>query len=208
MFNKISQFFEPEILNIFYPRFQVSWQFKRALYKHILSLLPAKPATRELPFSFEDTTEPWHPQASLMTQHHADKAWVSATPQQLEYLSIFCSVVSYSLWPHGLQYTRLPCLSLSSRVCSNSCPLSHWCHSTISSSVASFSSCPQSFPAPRSFPMSCLFYRIYKIVTICINEIFTKVWILLSFSPKLPAQCLAANRSKKNICSHVRKNVY
>ena len=66
------------------------------------------------------------------------------------------------------------------RVCSNSCPLSQRCHSTISSSVASFSSYHQSFPASRSFPMSCLFYRIYKIVTIFINEIFTKVWILFA----------------------------
>ena len=58
--------------------------------------------------------------------------------------------------PHGLQHTRLPCPSLSPRVCSNSCPLSHWCHPTISSSVAPFS-CPQSFPASGSVPMSQLF---------------------------------------------------
>ena len=48
-------------------------------------------------------------------------------------------------------------LSPSSGACSNSCPLSCWCHSTISSSVATFSSNPQSFPASRSFPMSHLF---------------------------------------------------
>ena len=56
--------------------------------------------------------------------------------------------------PHGLQHTRLPCPSLSPGACSNSCPLSLWCHPTISSSVAPFSSCPQSFWASRSFPMS------------------------------------------------------
>ena len=55
---------------------------------------------------------------------------------------------------HGQEHVRLPCPSLSSRVCSNSCPLSQWCHSTISSSVAPFSSRPQSFPAPGSFLMS------------------------------------------------------
>ena len=55
-----------------------------------------------------------------------------------------------SLPPHGLQHTRLPCPSPSPRACSNSCPLSQWCHLTISSSVAPFSSCPQSFPASRS----------------------------------------------------------
>ena len=68
-----------------------------------------------------------------------------------------CLVMSDSLWPHGLQYARLPCPSLSSRLCSNSCPLSEWCHLTISSSVAPFLSCPQSFPASGSFPMNWLF---------------------------------------------------
>ena len=68
-----------------------------------------------------------------------------------------CSVVPDSLWPHGLQHGRLPCLSLSPRVCSNSCPLSWWGHPTISSSVTLFSSCPQSFPASGSFPVSQLF---------------------------------------------------
>ena len=53
--------------------------------------------------------------------------------------------------PHGLQHTRLPGPSPSPGVCSNSCPLSQWCHPTISSSVACFSSCPPSFPASRVF---------------------------------------------------------
>ena len=66
-------------------------------------------------------------------------------------------VVSDSLWPCGLQHGRLPWPSLSPRICSNLCALNCWCHPTISSSVALFSSCPQSFPAPGSFPMSCLF---------------------------------------------------
>ena len=65
--------------------------------------------------------------------------------------------MSDSLWPQGLQRTRLPCSSLSPWVCSNSCALSLWCHPTISPSVAPFSSCPQSFPASRSFPMSQFF---------------------------------------------------
>ena len=67
-----------------------------------------------------------------------------------------CSVMSDSLWPYGLQHTRLPCPSLSPRVCSNSCSLSRWCHPTISSSVTHFS-CHQSFPASGSFPVSRLF---------------------------------------------------
>ena len=65
--------------------------------------------------------------------------------------------MSDSLQPHGLQHDRLPCPSPSPGVCSNSCPLSQWCHPTISSSVVPFSFCPQSFPASGSFPMSRLF---------------------------------------------------
>ena len=64
--------------------------------------------------------------------------------------------MSDSLWPHGLQHTRLLCPPLSPRVCSNSCPLSKWCYLTISSSVIPFSSCLQSFPASGSFLMSRL----------------------------------------------------
>ena len=63
--------------------------------------------------------------------------------------------MSDSLLPHGLQHAKLPCPSPSP--CSNSCPLSQWCHPTISFSVAPFSSCPQSFPASGFFPMSQLF---------------------------------------------------
>ena len=66
-------------------------------------------------------------------------------------------VVTGSLWPHELQHTRLPCPSLSLRICSNSRPLSQWCHPIISSCVAPFSSCPQSLPVSGSFPMSRLF---------------------------------------------------
>ena len=69
-----------------------------------------------------------------------------------------CSVVkSCQTLCDPMNCRSLPCLSLSPRVCSNSCPLSWWCHSTISSSVTPFSSCPQSFPASGSFLMSRLF---------------------------------------------------
>ena len=67
------------------------------------------------------------------------------------------SVVSESLWPHGPQHARLPCPPPYPGVCSNSCPLSQWCHPTISSSFVPFSSCLQSLPASGSFPMSQLF---------------------------------------------------
>ena len=62
--------------------------------------------------------------------------------------------MSDSLQPHGQQHIRFPCPSTNPRACSNSCPLSQWCHPTISSPVVPFSSCPQSFPASGSFPMS------------------------------------------------------
>ena len=67
------------------------------------------------------------------------------------------SVVSDSLRSHELQHARPPCPSPTARVYPNPCPLSQWCHPTISSSVVPFSSCPQSFPASGSFQMSQLF---------------------------------------------------
>ena len=65
--------------------------------------------------------------------------------------------MSYSFRPHGLQHPKPPCLSLSPKVFSNSCPLSQWCHATTSSSATLFSFCLQSFLALGSFPMSRLF---------------------------------------------------
>ena len=59
------------------------------------------------------------------------------------------------LWPHGLQHAGLPFPSPTP--CSNSCPLSQWCHPSTSSSVIPFSSCLQSFPASGSFPMNWFF---------------------------------------------------
>ena len=64
--------------------------------------------------------------------------------------------LSDSLWPCELQHSRLSCPLLSPRVFSSSCPLSQWCHSTISSSVTPFSFCLQSFPATGSFPVNQL----------------------------------------------------
>ena len=66
-------------------------------------------------------------------------------------------VMSNSLRPHGLQHARPPCPSPTLRVYSNSCPSSWWCHSTISSSVFPFTSCPQSFPESVSFQVSQFF---------------------------------------------------
>ena len=65
--------------------------------------------------------------------------------------------MSDSLRSHGQQHARLRCPSPSLGACSNSCPSSQWCHPAISPSVVPFSSCPQSFPASGSFPLSQLF---------------------------------------------------
>ena len=92
------------------------------------------------------------------------RAWFVKTAQLLLsfWTSLMClssvqfshSVMSDSLRCHGLQQTRHPCLSPTPRVYPNSCPLSWWCHPTISSSVIPFSSRLQSFPASESFQMS------------------------------------------------------
>ena len=81
---------------------------------------------------------------------------------QINYFSLISvqfshSVVSDYLQPHELQHTRPPCPSPTPGVYSNPCPLSQWCHPFISSSVTSFSSCPQSLPESGSFPMSQIF---------------------------------------------------
>ena len=80
---------------------------------------------------------------------------------QLQWSESAVVVQSHSrVWLFATPWTaacRIPCLSLSPGTCSNSCPLSQWCHPTILSSVVPFFSCLQSFPASESFPMSLFF---------------------------------------------------
>ena len=80
--------------------------------------------------------------------------FIDAVPGSVQFS---CSVVSHCLWPHEPQHARPPCPSPTLGVYPNSCPLSQWCHPTISSSVVPFSSCLQSFPTSWSFQMSQLF---------------------------------------------------
>ena len=81
--------------------------------------------------------------------------WLYSLQPKMDKLYQFSrSVVSNSLRPHEPQHARPPCPSPTPGVHPNSCPSSRWCHPTISSSIVPFSSCPQSFPASRSFPMS------------------------------------------------------
>ena len=77
----------------------------------------------------------------------------------LNIIDCSCSVTKScpALQPYELQDARFPCPSISAWVCSNSCPLSHWSHPTISFSIPSFSSCPQFFPATESFRVNWLF---------------------------------------------------
>ena len=83
--------------------------------------------------------------------------FIGPTYVLIEWMLFSCSVVSGVLRHHRLQHARLPCPSPSPKTCSNSHPLSQWCHPTISSSVVLFSSCLQCFPTLRSFPMNQFF---------------------------------------------------
>ena len=78
-------------------------------------------------------------------------------PRDFGWIQFSHSVVSNSLKPHEPQDARPPCPSPTPGVHPNPCPLSRWCHPTISSSVVPFSFCPQSFPASGSFPMNQFF---------------------------------------------------
>ena len=89
-------------------------------------------------------------------------------------------VMSYSLQAHKLQHARLPCPSLFSGVCSNSCPLSWWCHPTISSSVTPFFSCSQSFPTSGSFPVNWLFISGGQSI-VASASVFQWIFRLISF---------------------------
>ena len=87
------------------------------------------------------------------------KKWF-VSPWCMEYYFSFSQITLIVIVfqrPHGLQHTRLLWPLVSPGVCSDSCPLSQWCHPTISSFVIPFYFCPQSFPASGSFPMSWLF---------------------------------------------------
>ena len=90
----------------------------------------------------------------LSSDHRTRKSQFSFQSWRIQNVHFSLSVTSDSLWPHGLQHAR-PSPTL--RAYSNSCPLSQWCHPTISSSVIPFSSHLQSFPASRSFQMSQFF---------------------------------------------------
>ena len=101
------------------------------------------------------------------------------------------SVVSDSLWPHGLQHTRPRCLSPTPGACSNSSPSSRWCQPTISSSVIPFSHL-QSFLAPGSFPVSQFFpsggQRIGVSASASVLPVNIQDWFLLGLTGLISLQ--------------------
>ena len=90
--------------------------------------------------------------------------WYPTIRPLLLVMLVCLSVVSDSPWPYWLQHARLPYLPPSPGACSNSCPVSQWCHPTISSFVIPFSSCLQSFPTLGSFVISWLSHKVAKVL--------------------------------------------
>ena len=118
-------------------------------------------------------------------------------------LSFSHYVMSDSLRPHELQHTRLPCPSLFPGVCSNSCPLSQWCHPTIPSSAAPFTFCLQSLPASGSFPVSWLFashdQRTRFSASASVLPINIQGWFLLGWTGLVSLQ---SKRFSKSLFQH------
>ena len=145
----------------------------------------------------------------LRTWIQKNPRWNLALPCIRQVCHFICSVVSDSLWPHGLQDTRLPCPSIPG-ACSNSCPLSWWYYPTISSSVIPFSSCLQSFSESGSFPMSRLFISGGQSFSFSIstsNEYsglisFRIGWFYLPCSPRDTQESKSINSSKALIFWH------
>ena len=112
------------------------------------------------------------------------------------------SVVTSSLRPHELQYARPPCPSPTPGVHSNPCPLSQWCHPTISSSVIPFSSCPQSLLASGSFPVSQLFtwggQSIGVSASASVLPMNTQDWFPLGWTGRISLQCKGLSRVFSN----------
>ena len=111
--------------------------------------------------------------------------------------------MSDSLWPHELYHARLPCPSPSPGVCSNSCPVSQWCHPTILSSVTPFFFCPQSFPAVESFPMSWLFASGSQSIGASTSVLPMNIqgWFLLGLTGLISLQSKGLSRVFKHINS-------
>ena len=108
-----------------------------------------------------------------------------------------------TLWPRWLQLTRLPCPSLFPGVCSYSCPLSWWCHPTLSSSIIPFSSYLKSFPASESFPVSQFFssggQSIEASASASVLQMNVQDWLPLGLTDLLSLQSKRLSRVFSNI---------
>ena len=109
--------------------------------------------------------------------------------------------MSGSFWPHGLQYTKLPCPSLSPRVCSNSSLLSQWCRPTVSFSAGSSSSCPQSFSASGSFPIKIVLLHCATkwLFSVYSRELFFPILTGSDFSNLMSVKALLSYSCKLEI---------
>ena len=110
--------------------------------------------------------------------------------------------MSNSLRPHGLQHARFPCPSPSPRVCSNSCPLSQWCHPTILSSVAHFSSCLQSFSASGLFQWASSSHQVAKVLELQLQHRHSNEYSGLIFFRIDRFDLLAVQGTLKSLLQH------
>ena len=121
---------------------------------------------------------------------------------QFSSVQFSCSVVSDSLQLHGLQHTRLPCPSPSPGVCSNSRPLSRWCHPTIPSSVAPFYSCPPSFQHQGLFQRAGSSHQVAKALELQLqHQSFQWTVSLISFGMDW-LDLLAVQGTRKGLLQH------
>ena len=142
------------------------------------------------------------------------KIWVPSLARW-EFLWIFkhlaCQLSSVTqswltLQPHGLQHARLPCQSPTPRACSDSCPLSQWCHPTISSSVPPFSTCLQSFPASGPFPMSEILPLSSQNIGVPVSVLPVQDWFPLGWTGWISLQSKGLSRVFSN--TTVQKNQF
>ena len=141
----------------------------------------------------------------------------TATKTRHNSIHFSCSVVSDSLRPHGSQHARHPCPSPTPRVYPNSCPLSRWCHPTISSSVSPLSSCLQSFPASGSFQWVSSSHQVAKVLELQLQHQsfqwifrtdFLQHWLVGSPCSPRDSQALSPKPQFKSINSSVVSFLY
>ena len=169
-----------------YPPQDISWSHKMSIY------------SSHVDFDYSDKLFRFSTMPLLFSLPHNWQAICG-------YFCCCCSVLSNSLQSYGLQNARLPCPSLSHSTCSNSCPLSWWCHPTTSSPATPFSSCPQSFLASGSFPMSQLFASGDQSIGASALVLWMNIkgWFPLEFTgsisllPKGPSRLFSSTRGWK-----------